>query len=58
MIKDRRIKRRSFKNELRILELISDKKIGDSLVEEINAVIEKMDNRTYEPRALTELFDL
>lgn len=58
MIKDRRIKRRSFKNELKILELILDKKIGDSLVEEINAVIEKMDNRTYEPRVLTELFDL
>lgn len=58
MIKDRRIRRRSYKNELKILELILDKKIGDSLVEEINIVIRKMDNRTYEPRVLTELFDL
>lgn len=58
MIKERRIRRRTIKNELQIVESILNKKIGDSMLDDINAVIEKMDNRTYEPRVLTELFDL
>lgn len=58
MIRDRRIRRRSIKNEIRILDLILDKKTSDLIRKEISAVIMKMDNRTYELRVLTELFDL
>lgn len=58
LIKERRVRRRSIKNELEIIECILSRRIGDSILEEVNTVIEKMDKRTYEPRVLTELFDL
>lgn len=57
LIKERRIKRRSIKNELYILEIILNKGFEEPLVEEINTAIYKMDKRTYEPRVLTELFN-
>lgn len=58
MIKDRRIKRRSIKNELIIVEIIINKKFSEPAQDEIIKAVEKLDKRTYEPRVLKELFDL
>lgn len=58
MVKERRIKRRTIKNELVILDAILEKKISDSITEEIEKVIQNLDERTYSPRILNELFDL
>ena len=58
MIKERRIKRRSIKNEIQILNIILDKKISDTVTNEILEPMSKMDKRTYEPRVMNELFDL
>ena len=57
MIKDRRIIRRSIKNELDVLNIILGKKISETATDEIQKAIYGMDNRTYEPRVLNELFD-
>lgn len=57
MIKDRRIKRRSIKNELDVLNIILGKKISETATDEIQKAISGMDKRTYEPRVLNELFD-
>lgn len=57
MIKDRRIKRRSIKNELNVLSIILGKKISDSVTDEIQKAVSGMDRRTYEPRVMNELFD-
>lgn len=57
MIKERRIKRRSIKNELQIIEIILSKKISETATDEIQKAIAGMDRRTYEPRVLNELFD-
>ena len=57
MIKERRIKRRSIKNELEVLSIILGKKISDTASDEIQKAIAGMDKRTYEPRIMTELFD-
>lgn len=57
MIKDRRIIRRSIKNELDVLNIILGKKISETATDEIQKAISGMDNRTYEPRVLNELFD-
>ena len=57
MIKDRRIIRRSIKNELDVLNIILGKKISETATGEIQKVIYGMDKRTYEPRVLNELFD-
>ena len=57
MIKERRIKRRSIKNELEVLSIILGKKISDTASDEIQKAIVGMDKRTYEPRVMTELFD-
>lgn len=58
MIKERRIKRRSIKNEIQILNIILDKKISDTVTNEIFESMSKMDKRTYEPRVMNDLFDL
>lgn len=58
MIKERRIKRRSIKNEIQIINIILDKKISDTVTNEILESMSKMDKRTYEPRVMNELFDL
>lgn len=58
MVKDRRIKRRSIKNELVVVDAILEKKISDSITEEIEKVIHSLDGRTYTPRILNELFDM
>lgn len=57
MIKERRIKRRSIKNELEILSIILGKKISDSVTDEIQTAVSGMDCRRYEPRVMNELFD-
>ena len=57
MIKDRRIIRRSIKNELEVLNIILGKKISETVTDEIQKAISGMDKRTYEPRVLNELFD-
>lgn len=58
MIKDRRIKRRSIKNELEVIGIILGRKISETATEEIMKCVAGMDNRTYEPRVLKELFDM
>lgn len=57
MIKDRRIKRRSIKNELQVLEIILGKRISETATDEIQRAVEGMDKRKYEPRVLNELFN-
>lgn len=57
MIKERRIKRRSIKNELQVLEIILGKRISETATDEIQKAVEGMDKRKYEPRVLSELFD-
>lgn len=57
MIKERRIKRRSIKNELEVLSIILGKKISDSVTDEIQKAVSRMDGRRYEPRVMNELFD-
>lgn len=57
MIKDRRIKRRSIKNELDILSIILGKKISESISDELQKMIDRLDGRKYEPRVMNELFD-
>ena len=57
MIKDRRIIRRSIKNELDVLNIILGKKISETATDEIHKAITGIDNRKYEPRVLNELFD-
>ena len=57
MIKDRRIIRRSIKNELEVLNKKKNKKISETATDEIQKAISGMDKRTYEPRVLNELFD-
>ena len=57
MIKERRIKRRSIKNELDVINIILGKKISETATDEIQKAISGMDKRTYEPRVLNELFD-
>lgn len=58
MIKDRRIKRRSIKNELEVLSVILGKKISETATDEIMKCVAGMDKRIYEPRVLNELFDI
>ena len=57
MLKERRIKRRSIKNELQVVDIILGKKISETATDEIEKAISGMDKRKYEPRAMTELFD-
>lgn len=57
MIKDRRVKRRSIKNELDVLNMILGKKLSESVTNEITNAVSRMDKRIYEPRVLKELFD-
>lgn len=57
MLKERRIKRRSIKNELQVLDIILGKKISETATDEIQKAVEGMDKRKYEPRVMKELFD-
>lgn len=57
MRKERLTTRRTIKNELSVLNIILSKKINDFLSEEVMKEIKGLDNRTYTPKALGELFD-
>ena len=57
MLKERRIRRRSIKNELQVLDIILGKKISETATDEIQKAVEGMDKRKYEPRVMEELFD-
>lgn len=58
ILKERRVRRRSIKNELQVLDIIMEKKLGETVTDEIMKRISGMDHRSYAPRVLTELFDL
>lgn len=58
MVKERRIKRRSIKNELTVVEAILNKKISESVTDEIMKTVRSLDQRSYEPRVIAELFDI
>ena len=58
MIKDKRIARRRIKNELQVLSIILSSNISDEIEQEVVGRIKGMDNRVYNPRSLTELFEL
>ena len=57
MIKDRRIRRRSIKNELELVKAILDGKICGSLKGEMDNIVNNIENKKYEPKILQELFD-
>ena len=57
MLKERRIRRRSIKNELQVLDIILGKKISETATDEIQKAVHGMDKRKYEPRVMEELFD-
>lgn len=58
LLKERRMRRRSIKNELQVLEIILGKKLGETVTDEILKRISGLDHRSYSPRVMTELFDL
>ena len=49
-------KRRNIKNEIAILENFRNHKLTVDTMKEIQAAVDGLDNRKYEPRVLTELF--
>lgn len=58
MVRERRIERRSIKNELSVLDIILNKKISEKATDEIQTCVAQLDNRQYRPRVLSELFNL
>lgn len=57
-IKDCRVKRRSVKNELLVLDIILEQRVDEMVSEEIHKRVQGIDRRTYKPRVRTDLFDL
>lgn len=57
-IKECRMKRRSVKNELFVLDIILEQRTNEIISEEIQKVIQGLDRRTYKPRVRKGLFDL
>lgn len=57
MIRERRIKRRHYKNELRRINSILEMSYFDIVSGGIETSFKEIDEQTYEPRVLTELFD-
>ena len=53
-----RVKRRSVKNELAVINIILNQSIKDILNNEVRNKVEELDRRTYKPRVRTDLFDL
>ena len=49
-------KRRNIKNEIAILDNFRNHKLTVDTMKEIQAAVDGLDNRKYEPRVLTELF--
>ena len=57
-IKECRMKRRSVKNELLVLDIILEQRVDEMVSEEIYKRIQALDRRTYKPRIRKDLFDL
>lgn len=57
-LKDCRVKRRSVKNELAVIDIILNHKMSEIVGNEVCKKIEELDKRTYKPRVRTDLFDL
>jgi len=57
-IKECRVKRRSVKNELLVLDIILEQRVDEMISEEIYKKVQSIDQRTYSPRVRTDLFDL
>lgn len=57
-IKECRMKRRSVKNELLVLDIILEQRVDAIVSEEIHKKIQALDRRTYKPRIRKDLFDL
>jgi len=57
-IKDCRMKRRSVKNELLVLDIILEQRVDEMVDEEIHKRVQGLDKRTYKPRIRTDLFDV
>lgn len=57
-IKECRMKRRSIKNELLVLDIILEQRVDEMVSEEIYKRIQALDRRTYKPRIRKDLFDL
>lgn len=57
-IKECRVKRRSVKNELLVLDIILEQRVTEMVDEEIHKRVQGMDRRAYKPRIRTDLFDL
>lgn len=58
MLKERREVRRNIKNELLVVEYIVNCTTKTAMEEELKKIIEGLDNRKYEPRKMTELYNL
>lgn len=57
-LKTCRVKRRSVKNELAVIDIILELQIKEMVSSRIYQKIEELDRRTYKPRIRTDLFDL
>ncbi len=57
-IKECRVKRRSVKNELLVLDIILEQRVNEMVDEEIHKRVQGMDKRTYKPRIRIDLFDM
>lgn len=57
MVRERRLQRRSIKNELDVLTAFLSKNYGKTAAGEVQDVVEKINQRLYKPRVLTELFE-
>lgn len=57
-IKELRIKRRDIKNELDVIQFILNKNRTNNIKKESQEFINQLNTQQYEPRILTELFDI
>lgn len=57
-LKTCRVKRRTVKNELAVIDIILDLQMKEMVSSKIYQKIEELDKRTYKPRIRTDLFDL
>ena len=57
MRRNGRIKRRSIKNELMVIDIVLQSNIGKKTCEEVKRKISGMDKRKYTPKELADLFD-
>lgn len=57
-LKNCRVKRRTVKNELAVINIILGHKMKEMISNEVYQKIRELDRRTYRPRVRTDLFDL